>query len=362
MMTSPIELLNELISFPSLSHEEEDIADFVEQYVRSAGVPVERLENNVYFWLGSGHRSLLLNTHLDVVPPSENHPYEPFEPTRVDGKLYGRGSVDAKASGAAMITALLQLAAGGWEPNNGKLLVALTACEETGGSYNGLETLRPHLPELQAAIIGEPTDLEPCIAQKGLLILKIHVHGKSAHAARAHLGENPIYRAADELQQLRTFSFEREDPLLGKPTLNPTVIRGGEARNMVPDRCTFVLDIRSTPSYTHEEIIQILDDYLDAEVEVHSKRLIPVATDPSEPIVQACRAALPEARPFGSPTASDWIFLPDVPTVKLGPGSSELSHTAEEHIELTEVTRAVDVYTSIIQEYYHRNRPEIERR
>lgn len=346
------DLLKKLVSHPSLSHEEEAIADFVEEYVRSMGRPVERLDNNVYFWLGEGTRRMLLNTHLDVVPPSENHPYEPFEPTEVDGKLYGRGTVDAKSSGAAMTTALLELAASGWTPDNGQVMVALTACEETGGDYNGLETLRPHLPDLHAALVGEPTDLRPCIAQKGLLILKIHVRGKSAHAARAHLGENPIYRAADELHRLKTFSFDREDPFLGSPTLTPTVIRGGDARNMVPDRCTFVLDIRSTPSYTHDEMIDILEDYLDAEVEVHSRRIIPVATDPEEAIVRACRKAVPRAEPFGSPTASDWIFLPDVPTVKIGPGSSSRSHTAEEHIELTEIERAVDVYKSIIRNYY----------
>lgn len=352
MPLTALDFLKELIRFPSLSHEEEAIADFVEEYVRSAGLPVERLENNVYFGLGEGSDRMLLNSHLDVVPPSDNHPYDPFEPTEVDGRLYGRGSVDAKASGAAMTTALLELARSGWQPPGGQVLVALTACEETGGDYNGLENLRPKLPDLNAAIVGEPTDLRPCIAQKGLLILKIHAHGKSAHAARAHLGENPIYKAAQDLQRLTEFTFERSDPFLGKPTLTPTVITGGEARNMVPDRCTVVLDVRTTPAYTHDEIIEILDDYLESEVEVHSKRIIPVSTDPSEKIVRACRNAIPGEEPFGSPTASDWIFLPDVPTVKLGPGSSERSHTAEEHIELTEIERAVEVYSAIIRNYY----------
>lgn len=347
-----VSLHQDLVRFPSLSHEEGPIADFVERYVRDAGVPVARFDDNVYFWLGDGPEVLLLNTHLDVVPPSANHPYDPFEPVVVDGRVYGRGTVDAKASGAAMTAALLELARTGWQPEGGRVLVALTTCEETGGSYNGLEALRPHLPPVSAALVGEPTDLQPCVAQKGLLILTVTAHGRTAHAARAHLGDNAIFRAARDLQKLEHVRFDRDDPFLGRPTLTVTTIDGGTARNVVPDRCTFTLDIRSTPAYTHDEIIEQLAGLLESEVAVHSKRIVPVATDPSERIVRACLRALPGAEPFGSPTASDWIFLRDVPTVKIGPGSSQRSHTADEHIEIAELERAVDAYKNIIRAYF----------
>jgi acetylornithine deacetylase len=349
---SAVDLLSELVRFPSLSHEEGPIADFVEAYVHAAGLPVGRRGDNVYFWLGDGEDRLLLNSHLDVVPPSSDHPYPPFEPTQVDGQLYGRGTVDAKASGATMTTALVELARSGWTPPGGQVLVALTACEETGGAYNGLEDLRPHLPPLRAAIVGEPTGLQPCVAQKGLLILNVMARGRAAHAARAHLGDNAILRAARDLARVAAFRFEREDPFLGAPTVAVTTIEGGTARNVVPDRCTFTLDVRTTPAYTHPEVTALLADLLESDVQVHSERIVPVATDPAERIVRACLAALPQAAPFGSPTTSDWIFLRDVPAVKLGPGASERSHTAGEHIALAEVERAVAAYKGVIEAYF----------
>ena len=353
---SAVDLLKDFVRFPSLSHQEGPIADFVEDYVRASGLPVERLDNNVYFWLGDGPDRLLLASHLDVVPPSADHPYDPFDPVEVDGQLYGRGTVDAKASGAAMTTALLELASQGWTPEGGQVIVALTACEETGGGYNGLEALRPHLPSLSAALVGEPTEMQPCVAQKGLLILNVTAHGKTAHAARAHLGDNAIFGAARDLQKLADHTFERADPFLGRPTLSVTTIEGGTARNVVPDRCRFTLDIRTTPAYTHEEITQAMRDELVSEIAVHSDRFVPVATPTSERIVQACRTALPDAEPFGSPTASDWIFLRDVPAVKIGPGLSERSHTPGEHIAVADVEHAARAYQAIIRAYFGRER------
>lgn len=352
-------LLKDLVRFRSLSGEEKEIADFVERHARTAladaTVPADvgRVEDNVYLALGQGSDRLLLCSHLDVVPPSADHPYDPFDPTEVDGQLYGRGAVDAKASGAAMTTALLTLARAGYDPPGGQLLVALTACEETGGEYNGLQTLRPHLPDLRAAVVGEPTSLQPCVGQKGLLILEIHAHGKTAHAARAHLGENAILRAARDVQRLEDFALEREDAFLGAPTINVTTIEGGSARNVIPDRCTFTLDIRSTPAYTHDEIIEEVDALLESEVTVRSKRLVPASTPSDARVVRAARQALPpDAKPFGSPTTSDWVFLSDLPAVKLGPGSSERSHTADEHIKLAEVERAATVYADLARAYF----------
>ncbi len=346
-----IALLKALVRIPSLSGEEQAIAGFMERYVAQRGIEAGRLDDNVFFGLGEGDDVLLLNTHLDTVPPSERHPRGAFDASEANGCLYGRGSVDAKASVAAMTTALLSLAAEGFRPS-GRIIVALTACEETGGEYNGLQALRPHLPPITAALVGEPTDLAPCIAQKGLLALRMEARGKTAHAARAHLGENAIEIAARDIRRTAEMTFERKDPFLGYPTVTVTTVTGGSARNVAPDRCTFTLDIRSTPAYTHQELIDRMRDALESEAHVHSERIAPVATNPNERIVQACLRALPDAEPFGSPTASDWIFLADVPTVKIGPGSSRLSHTPEEHIPIAEARRAVDAYRSIIKAYF----------
>ncbi len=350
--TDVIGLLKEMVRFPSLSGEEAEIADFVEQHVQRDGVTVQRHEDNVVFSVGEGDNTLLFNTHLDVVPPSSDHPYDPYDPVEQDGELYGRGSVDAKASGAAMTTALLSLAADNWTPDDGRLMVALTTNEESGGQDNGLQATRPKLPSLDAAVVGEPTSLQPCVAQKGLLILKLHAHGKTAHAGRSHLGSNAITKAADAIQQVEALSLDRDDPYLGTPNVTITLIEGGSANNVVPEHCVFTVDVRTTPAYTHDEIIAQFEEEVDAEVEVYSKRLVPCATPDDARIATAAQTAIPDAEPFGSPTCSDWVFLHDVPAVKLGPGPSERSHTPEERIEVDEVRRAVTVYRDLIQAYY----------
>lgn len=347
-----LDLHRRLVGFPSLSHEEGPIADFVEAYVQEAGLPVHRLDHNVWFTLGEGADRLLLATHLDVVPPSATHPFPPFEATLHEGHIYGRGTVDAKASVATMTRAVLELAAEGFNPPNGQVMVALTACEETGGVDNGMEALRPHLPPIHAALVGEPTLLQPCVAQKGLLILNVTAHGKTAHAARAHLGDNALYHAARDLLRVEAMTFDRADPFLGKPTITATTIEGGQARNVVPDQCRFTLDVRSTPAYTHAELTDLIQDALEAEVSVHSSRIIPVGTPAEARIVQACVRAQPTATPFGSPTASDWIFLADVPAVKIGPGDSAYSHTPDEHVSVTQLTEGVAVYKRIIRAYF----------
>lgn len=344
-------LLSDLIRFPSLSHQEGPIADFLADYITGRGLAVQRHRDNLYFALGEGSERLLLNSHLDVVPPSAGHPFEPYEPTVEDGYVYGRGAVDAKASVASMIVSVLELAENGWSPENGQVLVALTACEEMGKGYNGLEDLLPHLPEIRAALVGEPTDLRPCTSQKGLLILNIRATGRAAHAARASLGENAIVKAADDIRRLVEIRLDRDDPLLGPVTVTPTIVSGGTAKNTVPEECTFTVDIRSTPAYSHDELVVIVRNALESDVQIHSDRLVPVRTSLEERIVRAAVAATGE-EPFGSPTMSDWIFLSGTPTVKMGPGSSDLSHTSNERISMDEVTRAVAVYKDVIIRYF----------
>jgi len=246
-------------------------------------------------------------------------------------------------------------------------MVALTACEEGGGMYNGLDAIRPELPEVTAAVIGEPTGLVPCVAQKGLLILKIHAHGTAAHAGRPHLGVSAISRAMNALREVEALSLPREDPHLGAPTVTVTTIEGGSARNAVPEHCVFAVDIRTTPAYTHDEIISLISDRLNPldgiEVEVYSNRFFPCATPDcatGECLLDAATTAAAELSggavpPFGSPTASDWIFLRDVPAIKLGPGDSNLSHSADERIRVDEVRRAKTLYTRLARTFFHAN-------
>ena len=355
-VTDPVALLRSLVAIPSLSTNEAAAADLVEAVGRGAGLDVWRSENNVVLSVGDGNRTLLFNSHLDVVPPSDGHRFAPFDPVVDHGWLYGRGSVDAKASGAAMVSALLSMAEMGIVPNGARVMVALTACEEGGGMYNGLQAIRPDLPDITAAVIGEPTGLVPCVAQKGLLILKIHAHGTAAHAGRPHLGVNAITRAMNAVREINATTLTRDDPHLGTCTLTPTTIEGGTARNAVPDHCVVAVDIRSTPAYTHEEILRVLNERLapleGIDVEVYSNRFFPCAT-PSTPEGDALlKAAVSAAKsvhghpvePIGSPTASDWIFVRDRPAVKLGPGSSDLSHTAHERIRIEEVYKATAMY------------------
>ena len=365
-----LDLHADLVRIPSLSFHEGPLADFVEVTFRQVdGLDVGRLGHSVWASLGGTSEGdgeadvLLLASHLDVVPPSEGHPYPPFSPTRVDGAVYGRGAVDAKASGAGMMAALIGLAEAGWRPPaGGRVVVALTECEETGGGEgNGMETLRRDvfgraLPDVSAALVGEPTELRPCLAQKGLLILTATAHGQTAHAARAHLGVNALTVAARDLLAVDALAFEASDPLLGRPTITATLVEGGTAKNVVPDRCTITLDVRSTPAATHAELTRVVRQSLESRVEVYSDRIVPCATDADARVARATADALRslglDAEPFGSPTASDWIFLADVPTVKIGPGRSELSHTADEHVEVEQLERSVEVYTEVVRRYF----------
>lgn len=346
------DLLRALVRIPSLSHHEAEAAALVESVGRAHGLAVWRQDDNVVLELGSGDDVLLFNSHLDVVPPSEAMPHGAFDGFEGDGVLWGRGTVDAKASGAAMLAAMLTLKAEGFDPPGGRVMLALTACEETGGGYNGMEALRPHLPPIAGAVVGEPTELHPCVAQKGLLILHVDARGRTAHAARAHLGDNAIWHLADDLARLRALRFDREDPYLGAPTLTPTVVEAGSARNVVPDRARVTLDIRLTPAYTMAEAVELVRATVQGDVVVHSDRYVPVATPPGARILRAIEAVHPDGVPFGSPTASDWTYLADVPTVKMGPGPSERSHTPDERIELAEVDRAARLYADAARAFF----------
>lgn len=345
-----VQLLESMVRFKSLSQQEKPLVDWLEGYVRSTGMlDVERHGDNILFHLGEGTKWLLMNSHTDVVPPSSDHDGSPFEPEIRNGRMYGRGTTDAKGCGSSMLTALLELAEEGWKPA-GRVSLALTVCEETAGFNNGMQALREIIATPSAAIVGEPTSLQPCIAQKGMMILKVIVKGTGGHAARIY-DNNAIYKMADVLKNIETIRFEMENPFIGSVKITPTVISGGIVKNMAPDRCELTVDIRTIPEVPNSVIINTFKDHLDADIEIVSNRFLSTQTDPTELIAVAAQKAS-EGVFFGSPTASDWVFLADIPTVKIGPGHSQVSHTRDEYIEIDQLIKGVTLYKNIIKHYF----------
>ena len=347
---SVAELLKKLIRFPSMSTHEHDLANWLEEQVSKTGLlEIERHEDNLMFHLGSGRPWLFLNSHSDVVPPSARHVGKPFEPVEKDGRIYGRGSTDAKGSVSCMLMALLNLARTGYTPP-GRVTLAVTVCEESAGENNGMFRLRQKIERPDAALIGEPTELHPCAAQKGLLILKLETEGEAGHAARVN-GPNAIYGMAACLEKMRDIGFPETNPFIGATRITPTTIEGGTARNAHPDSCTVFVDIRTIPEVTNETIIERFRQDLGISISVFSDRFVSTSTDTGHPIARAAREVT--GNPFfGSPTTSDWVFLADVPTIKIGPGNSSDSHTANESIAVSQLQEGVSAYEQIIRRYF----------
>ncbi len=354
-----VHLLRDLIRFPSISGEEKELADRLEFRIRKTGLlNVERFEDNLLLTLGAGTPFLLLNSHSDVVPPSDRHEGDPFDPVIKKGRVHGRGSTDAKGSVSSMVTALLGLAKKGYKPT-GRVSLAITVCEERYAEKNGMNHLRKILPEPDAALVGEPTELHPCGAQKGLLIVTLETKGTSGHAARA-TGPNAIYEMSVLLEKLRNISFGKLNPLLGSVRITPTVIEGGSARNAHPESCIVYLDIRTIPDYSNDHIIKKLQTELGAHVSIFSDRFVATQTDPGHPIARA--ACEVTGHPLvGSETSSDWVALADIPTIKIGPGRSIDSHTAGESIALEQLELAVPVYQNIIRRYFEHTTELLEK-
>lgn len=350
----PVEdLLARLVSFQSLSTEEGELVDWLEIELKATGlVEVERKQNNLLIHAGSGKPWLLMNSHSDVVPPSPDHEGDPFAPQIKGGRMYGRGTTDAKASSAAMIKSVLNYAESE-RPTPGKVTFALTVCEEAAGDQNGMAYLRSIWGDQKpdAAIVGEPTLLAPCIAQKGLVVLRLITRGESGHAARVY-GDNAIYKMANALHKLSSIIYKQENPYLGPVKITPTTITGGSTNNANPEYCETQIDVRTIPDIPVKKLVKDIREIMDdAELVVKSDRLISTGTDPDSLIAVAAKSAANQDY-FGSPTCSDWVFLSDVPTVKLGPGDSNDSHTRNESIELEQVKLAERVYGEIIRKFF----------
>lgn len=337
-----------IVGIPSVSGNEAELAGFVEERLRQRGAEPVRVGESVLALQGSGP-VLLLDTHLDTVPPVPGWTRDPWQAESVDGRVVGLGSNDAKASVAAMIAAFLAFQEVDLPFT---LALALVEGEETRGT--GTQAILQELSHLQieAAVVGEPTGLEVAVAQKGLMVLELSARGDACHAAHAAaLGAtNAARRLARDLVALEEIDFGPNHPYLGPITLEPTQVRAGTARNIVPPEATAVLDVRSTPALSRSEIVRRIQERVQGEVRVLSDRLLPAETPGSAAIVEAARRSRPGIRLYGSSTMSDMAFLGDV-AIKCGPGRSERSHTPDEFVLEEEVLEGARFYTRLIGAY-----------
>jgi acetylornithine deacetylase len=336
-----------------VSGEEAALAAFVEETVRGWGLDVVRDDTSVRVEVRgrSPGASLALVSHLDVVPPGAGWTRDPFTPTVEGDKLYGRGSGDAKASVAAMLTAALDLQQDGGH-ERGRLLVVLGYGEET--RHTTMERAVERAGPIDAAVVGEPTNLDFATAQRGLMMVDLVARGDQRHAGYAAADGDFVNAAivlARDLLRLGDLFDQRNHPVLGRTTATPTMLDAGVSRNVTPPSATAILDVRSTPDWTHDEIAALLRSRLESEVVVTSKRLVPCETPPGSPLLVAARRARPESAQFGSPTCSDWVFLRHLDAIKAGPGTSRRSHTADEYVDLPEVTAARRFYGTVAREY-----------
>jgi acetylornithine deacetylase len=345
-------LLEQLVAVPSVSGEEAALAALVEETVRGWDLEVVRDDTSVRVEVrgGTSGPTLALVSHLDVVPPGAGWTRDPFTPTVEGDRLYGRGSGDAKASVAAMLTAAHDVAHGALD--RGRLLVILGYGEET--KHTTMERAVERAGPIDAAVVGEPTNLDFATAQRGLMMVDLVARGDQRHAGYAaadgHFVNATLVLARDLLRLDGLFDG-RTHPVLGRTTATPTMLDAGVSRNVTPPAATAILDVRSTPDWTHEQIADLLRASLDSEVVVTSRRLVPCETPSDSRLLAAAARARPESALFGSPTCSDWVFLRHVDAIKAGPGTSRRSHTPDEYVDLPEVSAARRFYSGVARDY-----------
>lgn len=341
-----VDLLTQLIAIPSISRDEARAADCLQDYMLRAGLQVCRSGNNLWSIgpTSDCRPTLLLNAHIDTVRPVAGWQHDPYVPTLEGDTLFGLGSNDDGASLVSLLHVFISLTRRADVDSLPYNLVFLASCEEEVSGRGGVESVITKLPHIDVAIVGEPTGMQPATAEKGLMVVDVTATGRSGHAARDE-GINAIYRALPDIEWLRTCQLERVSPLLGAVKLSVTVINAGTQHNVVPDRCTFTVDVRTNELYTNEEVLEYLQAHLQGQAVARSTRLSSSRIDPGHPLVQ--RAVGLGLKPFGSPTLSDQALMP-WPSMKIGPGQSSRSHTADEHIHIGEIDEAITVYTQLI--------------
>ncbi len=334
-----VELLRRMIAIPSPSRDEAGTADLLYDFLARHGAAPERLHNNVYARSAEfdpARPTLLLNSHHDTVRPAATYTRDPYAPTIEGDRLYGLGSNDAGASAVSLIETFLTFRD---RPLPFNLLLAITAEEECSGEH-GIRALLPAAGRIDMALVGEPTSMQAAVGERGLVVLDCTARGRSGHAARGE-GVNALYIAMDDIARLREFRFDRTSELLGPIGIAVTQIAAGTQHNVVPDECRFVVDVRTTDAYTNEETVELLRGALRSEAVPRSTRIHAMAVADSHPLVRAARAV--GRTTFVSPTASDRTLMP-FPALKMGPGASARSHTADEYVLISEIDEAIALY------------------
>lgn len=335
-----VQLLSQLIETPRISREESQASQLLYDYMTEVcHLNVKRHGNNLWTIAPNfdpAKPTLLLNAHIDTVKPVSGWQKDPWKATLEDDCLYGLGSNDDGASLVTLLHAFIELSSK-HQPYN---LVYLASAEEEVSGKNGIESVIPLLPHIDVAIVGEPTGMHPAIAEKGLMVLDVTAHGKAGHAARNE-GDNAIYHAMDDMQWFRTYQWPLSSPLLGPVKMSVTIVNSGTQHNVIPDTCTFTVDVRSNECYTNQELYNAICSQVKSKVKARSFRLGSSRIAPDHPLVT--KAVQMGRVPFGSPTLSDQALMP-WPSMKMGPGDSSRSHTADEFIRISEIEEAIQLY------------------
>ena len=343
-MNDAVELLKELIATPRASRNETEAADVMEQRMAQWGLNPQREANNL--WAVSDNfnkakQTILLNAHIDTVKPVKTWTRDPYKPEVIDDKLFGIGANDC-GGGLVTLLQVFRILKGRELPFN---LIYLASAEEEVSGKDGVERVLPLLPKIDVAIVGEPTGMQPAIAERGLMVIDGYTKGVSGHAARSE-GVNAIYKALDDLVWLRDYKFRKESPLLGFSKMTVTQVESGTQHNVIPDSLHFVIDVRTNEYYQNEFVFSFLQKHMQNSIlKARSFRLHSSSIPTDHPLVKRCMKL--GMKPFGSPTLSDQALMP-FPSFKLGPGESSRSHSANEFIRISEIERALDTYLKII--------------
>jgi acetylornithine deacetylase len=345
MALDHIELLKQIISIPATSRNEDQRADFLEGILKGLGHGVKRIYNNLLVGdpdlKGLGLK-VLLNSHLDTVSPVEGWKEDPYVPIQEGERITGLGSNDAGGSVVAMIATYHELAA--ILKGQMNLLLLISAEEEVSGD-RGISAVLPLLGKLDAVIVGEPTGMNPAVAERGLMVLDGKVKGKAGHAARNE-GENAIYIAMQDLESIASLTFQDPSEWLPDPAAQVTMISAGTGHNVVPDLCRYVVDVRSNDRYGNEKMLEMISGVCRAELTPRSIRLKATILDGDHLLMKTIRAC--KLKPFGSSALSDMALIP-FPAIKMGPGDSARSHTAGEYIATSEMQSGVSIYCEFLK-------------
>ena len=347
LQADAIDLLKQLIATPSFSKEEDNSAALIKVFLENNGVKAEQHLYNIWArnkYFDTNKPTILLNSHHDTVKPNKGYTLDPFSPIEKDGKLFGLGSNDAGGSLVSLIATFLYYYEK--ESLQYNIILAATAEEEISG-HNGVEALLPHLGKIDCAIVGEPTLMQMAVAEKGLMVLDCTVNGRAGHAAREE-GENAVYKAIKDIDCFSSFKFDKVSDLLGPVKMSVTVIEtDNKAHNVVPAQCRFVVDCRVNELYTFEEMLEVIRSNVQSQIKPRSTRLRSSAIALDHPLV---KAGLKMGRSYyGSPTTSDKALM-TFPSLKIGPGDSARSHTADEFIFIDEIKEGIDLYIQLLNQ------------